>query len=387
MARYKRIWCLFLVFALLLGLTATAMAAPTPTVSISSAEAKPGDTVTLTVSIENNPGIAAAILYIYYDTDVFELEEIYAMGEFAKRGGLLENTIAVAAANGRYDGPYGKDGALGYWYNKSGCNTSGDGVMMAIVLRVNANASNGAYEIGLGYSTKDVCNEDGDKVALMTQGGTITISGGTSQGGQTGNTGSTGQIGGTTQPEKPTFYDVSGNWAEDYIYEVASQGLIVGYQGLYRPNDSMTRAEFVNILWRACGSPAPKTQPTFKDLDPNQKWYWDGIAWAAENKVMVGLSTEKFDPSGSVTREQLVSVLHRLAGSPVGMEAMFTGVYDASFADSGKISSWAKNSVYWSVYNEILCGESAVELKNTLAPTSAATRAQIAVMLVRYLED
>ena len=149
----------------------------------------------------------------------------------------------------------------------------------------------------------------------------------------------------------------------------------------------MTRAEFVNILWRACGSPAPKTQPTFKDLDPNQKWYWDGIAWAAENKVMVGLSTEKFDPSGSVTREQLVSVLHRLAGSPVGMEAMFTGVYDASFADSGKISSWAKNSVYWSVYNEILCGESAVELKNTLAPTSAATRAQIAVMLVRYLED
>lgn len=377
MARYNRILSIVLMLALLLSLTATALAAPTPTVSISSAEAKPGDTVTLTVSIENNPGLAACILYVFYDTDVFELEGVYALGDFAKRGGLLGNTIASAAANGRYDGPYGKDGALGYWYNSSGSNTASNGAMMEVVLQVKADAPNGTYEVGLGYSTKDVCNENGDTVALAAQSGTITITGGATQGGQSG----------STENKAPKFYDVYGHWAEGYIHIVAAEGLIVGYQNLYRPDDTMTRAEFVNILWRACGSPAPKSQPAFKDLDPNQKWYWDGIAWAAENKVMVGLSAEQFDPSGQVTREQLVSVLHRLAGSPVGMEMMYTGIYDEAFKDSNKISNWAKNSVYWSVYKEILCGEAAANLGDTLAPTKAATRAQIAVMLVRYLED
>jgi hypothetical protein len=180
------------------------------------------------------------------------------------------------------------------------------------------------------------------------------------------------------------FSDVSGNWAESYIAKAASLGLVEGYNGQYRPNDSMTRAELVTILWRASGCPAPTTESSFTDL--TQTWYLDAVAWAEETGVINGVGHDRFSPSGEVTREQLVTILHRLAGTPTGMEALLTGVYDSQYSDSGDVSSWAKEALYWSVYSEIYCGEASTSVGQTLAPAAAASRAQIAVMMVRYLE-
>ena len=372
-------------------------AAASPTVSLTSGSVQAGGDVTLTLNVEGNPGMAACLIYFYYDTSVFTVDparDIAAQGAFRSSGGLIGNSIALARENGRYAGDTGKDGALALWYNGSGLNTDGDGTMMTITLHANDTAAGGVYEIGVGYSADDVCSESGKLVALRTSGGSVTVSNpdGTTpvqpeqpaqpeQG--TGGI-STGTI---EQPETEgvQFSDVAGNWAEAYIEQAAARGLIVGYNGLYRPNDQMSRAEFVTILWSAAGSPAPKAPATFTDL--TQAWYQNPIAWAQENNVVSGVGGGKFDPNGTVTREQIAAILHRMAGSPTGMELMFSSMYDAQYGDSGAIGSWAKPALYWSIFNEIYCGEQTVAVGQTLAPKAAASRAQIAVMMVRYLDS
>ena len=374
--RKNRILCALLALVLAVSLVSPALAAGTPTVSVSSGTVKAGESVTLTVSIKDNPGLATWILYIYYDTNVFEVDytkKVKAAGAFKEDGGLIGNSIEIAKENGRYSGDAGKDGVLAYWYNSSGENTTGDGDMLTVTLTARKDAPNGTYQIGVGCSVKDVCNSSGQRVALQTQGGELTVTGGTS--------------GGTQQPgvgvPHVTFIDVDGHWAYDYIEDAAQLGLMHGFQNLFRPNDSMTRCEFVTALWRAMGQPKAAKASTFTDLDQN--WYLVAVAWAQENNIIQGTGGTEFEPYWPVSREQVAVILHRLAGTPTGMEMMLSGTYDKLFQDSGKIHSWAKSGVYWAVYQEVYCGMESPNVGTSLAPTSDATRAQIAVMLVRYL--
>ena len=181
--------------------------------------------------------------------------------------------------------------------------------------------------------------------------------------------------------ETVAFTDVSGHWAQDYIGDAAQRQLAKGYNGLYRPDDSMTRAEMVTMLWRAMGEP----KPTKADL--TQDWYKDAVAWAEEQNVVNGIGNGKFGPDGNVTREQLAAILHRLAGGAVTMEVMLlSSIYDDFFTDVDKVSDYAKNSVYWCVAYEVYCGVTAENTGKTLAPKADATRGQIAVMLVRFLD-
>lgn len=184
--------------------------------------------------------------------------------------------------------------------------------------------------------------------------------------------------------ETVVFTDVSGHWAESYIEEAAQRQLAKGYNGLYRPDDSMTRAEMVTMLWRAMGEPKPTKAASFTDL--TQDWYKDAVAWAEEQKVVNGIGNGKFGPDGNVTREQLAAILHRLAGGASGMEILFTAIYDESFVDEDKVSAYAKAAIYWCVFNEVYCGETTVAVKDEIAPKTDATRSQIAVMLVRFLD-
>lgn len=376
--KLKKLVSTLLALTLMIGMLPTmARAAGDPTISVTSGEVKAGEEITLTVSIADNPGLAACKIYFYFDTSVFSIDTtkgIKGLGEFAKSGGVIGNTIETAKANDRYDGAGNKDGVLVLWYNGTGTNTDANGDMLKLTLSVLSGVPSGDYRFEVGYSNNDTCNEDGENVSLVTNSGIITVTGGN---------------GTKTEEEEPAeqvpaFSDVSGIWAESFINDAANRGLIQGYQGLYRPNDTMTRAEFVTILWRASGEPKPTKAASFTDL--KQDWYKDAVAWAEENSVVNGMGDGTFDPTGSVTREQLVTILHRLTGTPTGMEAMFTGVYDSTFSDSGKIGSWAKAALYWSIYNEIFCGQQSVAIGNTLAPKEPANRAQIAVMITRYLD-
>jgi len=181
-----------------------------------------------------------------------------------------------------------------------------------------------------------------------------------------------------------TFNDVTDHWAEQYILQAGERSLVQGYNGLYRPDDSMTRAELVAILWRSMGQPEPKGAASFTDL--TQDWYKKAVAWAEENAVVNGTDVGLFSPDGKVTREQLATILFRLAGSTTGMEAFFSAVYDDYYTDEEQISAYAKPAIYWCVFNEVYCGEASLDEGTLLAPTKDATRGQIAVMIIRYLD-
>ena len=79
-------------------------------------------------------------------------------------------------------------------------------------------------------------------------------------------------------------------------------------------------------------------------------------------------------------------ILFRLSGSESGMELMLANVYDRTFTDAERIPAYARAAVYWAVYNEVWCGTDSLDAGTTLAPREPATRAQIAVMITRYLE-
>lgn len=391
----RKIFCFLLATALAAGICApAALAAETPTVSISSGTAAPSGEVTLTVSIRDNPGISSTILHIFFDPLVFEVDpeqDLRASGGFAS-GMIVGNTMPLALQNGYTDCPPGSQGVLLGWFDLSGTDVHSDGESFAVTFHVNSSAKAGEYKIELGYSQENTCSADGAEVALTTLPGTVTVTG---SGTQTapGETGKPDESPAEPQPDKPNFpdpdekpalfSDISGNWAEEYIVQAAERGLIVGYEGKYRPRDSMTRAELVTILWRAGGS--PKAEPSaFTDL--TQDWYREAVAWAEKEGAVKGVGGGRFDPEGLVTREQLATILRRMAGAPSGMEEMLARLYDQQFADSGKLSGWAKTSVYWAYYNEILCGNERLTAEGELAPQAEATRAQIAVMMVRYLD-
>ena len=164
-----------------------------------------------------------------------------------------------------------------------------------------------------------------------------------------------------------------------------STRLILGYNGKYRPNDRMTRGECVTILYRAMGSPKVEQAATFTDL--THDYYRDAIAWAEQTGVVKGVGNGKFNPGGEVTRAQLATILYRMAGSESGMELLLAGIYDRTFTDAADIPAYARAAVYWAVYHEIWCGTDSLETGTTLAPREPATRAQIAVMITRYLEQ
>ncbi len=185
----------------------------------------------------------------------------------------------------------------------------------------------------------------------------------------------------TTWALAATFTDVpSHHWASAEIGKAAEMGLVTGSGGKFRPNDPVKRSEFVMMLWRMAGSPQAGTKAAFTDVKAAD-WYAEAVAWASEQGYVTG-ANGKFDPNGPITREQAMAILFRYSGGQPGGELLLGGIYNSHFTDSGKIASWAKPAVWWAVYKGIVGGVTA----DTIQPQGTATRAQIAVIFLRYLE-
>lgn len=134
----------------------------------------------------------------------------------------------------------------------------------------------------------------------------------------------------------------------------------------------MTRAMLVTVLWRSAGSPNEGTNG-FTDV-PADQWYTQAVAWAAQNGIVNGVGSNKFDPDAKITREQLAAVLYRYAGK-VGMDV--TARADLKlFPDAGSVSAYATDALSWCVANGIVNGT----LEHGTAyldPQGSATRAQV----------
>lgn len=180
------------------------------------------------------------------------------------------------------------------------------------------------------------------------------------------------------------FADVSPDaWYRDSVEYVALKQLMCGMgKGLFAPDSPMTRAQLVTILWRAALYPTGG-ENCFEDVGPDL-WYTQAVTWAAENGVVNGIGNNRFDPEGEVSREQLVTVLYRysiLRGEDVSQRADLS-----AFSDADEVSPWALDAMQWAVAEGLISGN--VHSGNTwLEPQNSATRAQVAAILHRYIEN
>ena len=191
-------------------------------------------------------------------------------------------------------------------------------------------------------------------------------------------------VNGVTAIARFPFTDVvAGTWyygAAAYAY---NNGLFAGMTPTtFAPNATMTRAMLVSVLWRLAGAPAPKAPNTFVDV-PDGAWYTDAVTWAAENGVVSGIGGSRFDPSGFVTREQTAEILYNYAhskGYDVSARADLT-----VFPDAGSVSGWAENALSWANAAGLING-TVRDGQTILDPQGSASRAQVAMILMNYVE-
>ena len=177
------------------------------------------------------------------------------------------------------------------------------------------------------------------------------------------------------------FTDVSaGDWFYEAVQFVYENGLMDGVgNNLFAPNATLNRAMAVTILYRLEGSPdldGENLGYPFADVD-GDTWYSDAVYWARLNGIVDGVENNHFDPTGSLTREQMATILYRYAqykGADVSASGDISG-----FADSANVSSWAVDAVKWAVGSGLVNGVEG----NALAPQGTSTRAQAAAVLMR----
>ena len=187
-----------------------------------------------------------------------------------------------------------------------------------------------------------------------------------------------GVIGGNTGSFN--FHDVS---RLDYFYDAvkwAAENGIASGTGRYTfsPNAVCTRAQTVTFLWRAAGSPLPRYRVCpFTDVQPSD-YYYNAVLWASNMGIVNGATATTFDPNGNVTREQIAAILYRYEGSPTVTGSL------SGYPDQAQVSSFAVTAMQWAVGTGIITGVTSGG-RTTLSAKGNATRAQVAVMLHRFL--
>ena len=164
------------------------------------------------------------------------------------------------------------------------------------------------------------------------------------------------------KPSASNYVDVASSaWYNDAVQYVTDKGLMSGTgDKKFSPNASTTRGMLMTVLARCAG----------KDTAGSTPWYQAGMDWAKENGVSDGTK-----PTENITREQLVTMLYRSAGSPAA-----SGSLD-NFSDSASVSGYAVNAMKWAVANGIVNGSN-----GKLNPKNNATRAEVAAILMRFCE-
>lgn len=174
--------------------------------------------------------------------------------------------------------------------------------------------------------------------------------------------------------EKIKFNDIKNHWAKECICDMAEKGIINGRSDtVFAPNDNITRAEFVSILYRMSGEKAI-SKLTFNDISGSD-WYCEAVCWAAENGIAGGMPNGEFAADMLITREQMAVMTDKyIKHMSIAVEKTNTSV---SFSDFNKISDWASESVLNMLNAGIINGRA----DGSFAPKDNATRAEAAKML------
>lgn len=168
-------------------------------------------------------------------------------------------------------------------------------------------------------------------------------------------------------------------WYKDAVDYVTDNGLLVGVaDDQFGPEQNVTRAMVVTVMWRQSGAPASDGETAFTDV-PDGEWYTAAVAWGADNGMVAGMSDTTFEPNTPVTREQLVAFMQRFAEKNGEDVSIGDGSVLDAFTDADSLSDWAHDVMIWALENGVIGGMT----DTTLVPQGNATRAQYAAILQR----
>ncbi|MGE4484189.1 MAG: S-layer homology domain-containing protein [Oscillospiraceae bacterium] len=180
------------------------------------------------------------------------------------------------------------------------------------------------------------------------------------------------------------FTDVDpGLWYADFIDYVVREGLFSGTSDTtFEPDLSMTRGMFATVLYRLAGSPAIAAASPFSDVASGE-WYTDAVIWAAGEGIVNGVATDVFGPNEEITREQLVTMLYNYAVYKGYDVSIGEDTNILSYDDFSEISEYAIPAIQWA------CGAGIIEGRtlSTIVPQGNATRAEVAAILMRFMEN
>ena len=169
-------------------------------------------------------------------------------------------------------------------------------------------------------------------------------------------------------------------WYHEAVDYVLVNGLMSGYgNGVFGPNDHLSRAQLCQILYNKEGRPAVTGSSAFTDV-ADGAWYADAVTWAAENGIVGGYGGGLFGPEDNITREQLAAILYRYAQTKGYDVSVGEDTNILSYADALDVSEWAIPAMQWACGSGVINGVT----DSTLVPQGNATRAQAATMLMRF---
>lgn len=387
--RKEKIICWIISAAMMLSVvTTTAFAGEKGLFVVSDAEGTAGETVEINVSIENNPGIIAAAMKVYYDTDMLELISVKDRKMFP---------------DSMFSQSYSSYPYYASWMDAlATSNNDEDGVLMTLTFKILEDCERGSSEIRLEFNPADVFDWEMEEQEFRTVSGTVTIEGAeqgeTTPGTPENDSDTKHEIAGkdtetedvpndesvVLEPVNPSdsylrFFDLAvDGWYRSYVEYMLENGYMNGMREYeFGPNGNVTRAQLVTILYRMEGMPSVVGMSNpFTDVQ-NGTWYSDAVLWAASNGIVNGTAKDTFAPNNNITREQLATILYRYNG-----KANAANDYLSQFSDHQAVSAYARDAMNWAVGASILTGNG-----GKLMPGASATRVQTTAMLTRYAEN
>jgi hypothetical protein len=403
MRRHKHLTIAMLGLGLLLGsLGITGMLTPAlaeePAVfSCTSAAGQVGDNVEIQVSLANVTAMTGGAFNLTYDPQLVEPLQV-------KTGDFLDGYIAIP--NPEYN-DNGSQAVRMVWAKANG--SSGSGVLCTINFKLLKSG-----QASLEFSGGELKNTKKQDIPYTSTGGSITITGGASEDSDNSNdqtaSGSTGSsTGGGKKPvyngyqqsvtgkaDNPTspspgistaeptiaeqpaaLTDIQQHWARDYIEKLTARGVLQGYaDGTFKPDQSISRAEFTLMLARALELPLDENASgNFQDWDTTPAWAKGGISAAVKAGIIKGYDDGTFRAGQLINRaEMAVMIINAMEQKPPASNTEFT--------DNAAIPDWARTAVAQGVQAGLITGKG----NNLFQPADQATRAESACMLARLLK-
>ena len=180
------------------------------------------------------------------------------------------------------------------------------------------------------------------------------------------------------------FTDLAaGAWYEDAVAYVYRHDLMSGYsEDLFGPNNDLSRAQLCQIIYNMEGRPTVAGGSSFSDV-ADGAWYTDAVTWAASQGIVDGYGGGLFGPDDNITREQLASILYRYAQAKGYDVSIGEDTNILSYSDASDVAEYAISAMQWACGSGVITGIS----ESALAPRGEATRAQAAMMLMRFCEQ